>query len=50
MGWDMRWFTLTDSFDADFGVDEWHVSNVFYRDGDRVSALTSSTTAATSRW
>ena len=23
MGWEMPWFTLTDSFDADFGVDEW---------------------------
>ena len=36
MGWEMPWFTLTDSFDADFGVDEWHGTNVFYRDGDRV--------------
>ena len=36
MGWKMPWFTLTDSFDADFGVDEWHGTNVFYRDGDRV--------------
>lgn len=24
MDWTMPWFTLTDSFDADFGVDEWH--------------------------
>jgi predicted dithiol-disulfide oxidoreductase (DUF899 family) len=24
MGWEMPWFTITDSFDADFGVDEWH--------------------------
>jgi hypothetical protein len=32
----MPWFTLTDNFDADFGVDEWHGTNVFYRDGDRV--------------
>src|SRR5262245_44475130 len=23
------------SFDADFGVDEWHGTNVVYRDGDR---------------
>jgi Bacterial protein of unknown function (DUF899) len=29
------WFTLTDTFDTDFGVDEWHGTNVFYRDGDR---------------
>ena len=36
MGWEMPWFTITDSFDADFGVDEWHGTNVFYRDGDRV--------------
>lgn len=32
MGWDIPWFTLTDGFDADFGVDEWHGTNVFYRD------------------
>ena len=36
MGWEMPWFTLTDSFDADFGVDAWHGTNVFYRDGDSV--------------
>ncbi len=36
MGWDMPWYALTDSFDADFGVDEWHGHNVFIRDGDRV--------------
>ena len=36
MGWDMPWYTITDSFDADFGVDEWHGHNVFIRDGDRV--------------
>jgi len=36
MGWEMPWFTLTDGFDADFGVDAWHGTNVFYRDGDRV--------------
>ncbi|AWI59054.1 hypothetical protein AB395_00003419 [Sinorhizobium fredii CCBAU 45436] len=36
MGWEMPWFTITDSFDADFGVDEWHGTNVFYHDGDRV--------------
>jgi predicted dithiol-disulfide oxidoreductase (DUF899 family) len=32
----MPWFTLTDSFDADFGVGEWHGTNVFYRDGTNV--------------
>ena len=36
MGWDHPWYTMTDSFDADFGVDEWHGTNVFFRDGDRV--------------
>ena len=36
MGWRMPWFTLTDGFDADFGVDEWHGTNVFYRDDSRV--------------
>jgi len=36
MGWEIPWFTITDSFDADFGVGEWHGTNVFYRDGDRV--------------
>jgi len=36
MGWDMPWYTITDSFDVDFGVDEWHGHNVFFRDGDSV--------------
>src|SRR5258706_11739242 len=36
MGWEMPWYTITDSFDADFGVHEWHGHNVFYRDDDRV--------------
>ncbi len=36
MGWVMPWYTITDSFDADFGVDEWHGHNVFFRDGDSV--------------
>jgi len=30
MGWEMPWYTLTDSFDADFGVDLWHGHNVFF--------------------
>jgi predicted dithiol-disulfide oxidoreductase (DUF899 family) len=36
MGWwqAIRWYTLTDDFDADFGVDEWHGTNAFYRDDD----------------
>jgi predicted dithiol-disulfide oxidoreductase (DUF899 family) len=36
MGWEMPWYTITDSFDADFGVDQWHGHNVFFRDGERV--------------
>jgi predicted dithiol-disulfide oxidoreductase (DUF899 family) len=36
MGWEMPWYTITDSFDADLGVDEWHGHNVFFRDGERV--------------
>jgi predicted dithiol-disulfide oxidoreductase (DUF899 family) len=35
-GMDMPWYTLTDDFDADFGVDEWHGHNVFIRDGERI--------------
>ena len=36
MGWQFPWYTITDGFDADFGVDEWHGTNVFFRDGARV--------------
>jgi predicted dithiol-disulfide oxidoreductase (DUF899 family) len=36
MGWDLPWYTLTDGFDADFDVDQWHGTNAFIRDGDRV--------------
>src|ERR1700754_2678356 len=36
MGWTMPWYTITDSFAKDFGVDEWHGHNAFIRDGDRV--------------
>ena len=36
MGWQIPWFTITDSFDTDFGVGEWHGTNVFYRDGNRI--------------
>lgn len=36
MDWHMPWYTITDSFDTDFGVDEWHGTNVFFRDGERV--------------
>jgi predicted dithiol-disulfide oxidoreductase (DUF899 family) len=36
MGWEMPWYTITDDFDADFGVGEWHGTNAFIRDGDRI--------------
>jgi predicted dithiol-disulfide oxidoreductase (DUF899 family) len=37
MGWEhIPWYTLTDDFDADFDVDEWHGTNAFIRDGDRI--------------
>ena len=35
MGWEhIPWYTLTDGFDADFGVEEWHGHNAFFRDDD----------------
>ena len=35
MGWErIPWYTLTDDFDADFGVGEWHGTNAFIRDGE----------------
>jgi len=35
MGWEqIPWYTLTDDFDLDMGVDEWHGTNVFLREGD----------------
>ena len=37
MGWGhIPWVTITDDFDKDFGVDEWHGHNVFIRDGGRI--------------
>ena len=37
MGWErIPWVTMTDDFAADHGVDEWHGTNAFIRDGDRV--------------
>jgi predicted dithiol-disulfide oxidoreductase (DUF899 family) len=35
-GFEVPWYTLTDDFDADFGVEEWHGTNVFFRDGDEI--------------
>jgi predicted dithiol-disulfide oxidoreductase (DUF899 family) len=36
MGWEIPWYCMTDRFDVDFGVDEWHGHNVFFRDGEQV--------------
>jgi predicted dithiol-disulfide oxidoreductase (DUF899 family) len=36
MGWTMPWYTITDEFDTDFGVNEWHGTNAFVRDGEKV--------------
>jgi predicted dithiol-disulfide oxidoreductase (DUF899 family) len=40
MGWTMPWYTMVDEgdavFDRDFGVDEWHGTNAFIRDGERI--------------
>ena len=40
MGWDIPWFTILPgdgpAFDTDFGVDEWHGTNVFIRDGEHI--------------
>ena len=35
MGWDMPWYTITDDFDADFDVDQWHGTNAFIREDDQ---------------
>ena len=50
-GWELiPWYTLTDDFDADFGVDEWHGTNAFIRDGDRVFRTYFVNSVATRRW
>jgi predicted dithiol-disulfide oxidoreductase (DUF899 family) len=36
MGWEMPWYTITDGFDSDFSVGEWHGHNAFIRDGNRI--------------
>ena len=37
MGWQkIPWYTMTDDFDADFGVDERHGTNAFIREGENV--------------
>ena len=36
-GWNhIPWFTITDDFDKDFDVDEWHGTNAFIREDDRI--------------
>jgi len=36
-GWEhIPWVTLTDDFDKDFDVDEWHGTNAFIREGDGI--------------
>jgi predicted dithiol-disulfide oxidoreductase (DUF899 family) len=35
-GWTVPWYTITDDFDVDHDVDQWHGTNAFIRDGDRV--------------
>jgi len=36
MEWQIPWYTITDSFDADFDVGEWHGTNVFIHDGGTI--------------
>jgi predicted dithiol-disulfide oxidoreductase (DUF899 family) len=37
MGWGhIPWYTITDDFDKDFGVGDWHGTNAFFRDGERI--------------
>jgi predicted dithiol-disulfide oxidoreductase (DUF899 family) len=37
MGWEgIPWVTITDDFDKDHDVDEWHGTNAFIREGDQV--------------
>jgi predicted dithiol-disulfide oxidoreductase (DUF899 family) len=36
-GWEhIPWYTITDGFDKDFDVDEWHGHNAFIRDGEQI--------------
>ena len=37
IGWEhIPWYSFDGDFDVDFGVDQWHATNAFIRDGDRV--------------
>src|SRR5918997_2409096 len=36
-GWEhIPWYTITEDWDKDFGVDEWHGHNAFVREGDQI--------------
>jgi predicted dithiol-disulfide oxidoreductase (DUF899 family) len=36
-GWEhIPWYTITDDFDKGFDIDEWHGTNAFIREGDRI--------------
>jgi predicted dithiol-disulfide oxidoreductase (DUF899 family) len=36
-GWErIPWYEITDDFDRDFGVNDWHGHNAFIREGDRI--------------
>ena len=36
MGWNIPWYTITDDFDVDFGVDEWHGTTSLLEDAEHV--------------
>lgn len=40
MGWDLPWYTIVGepgaAFDTDFGVDQWHGTNAFIRQGEDI--------------
>ncbi len=37
MGWEhIPWYTITDDWDKDFDVDQWHGTNAFIREGDDI--------------
>jgi len=50
MGWKMPWYTIADSFDTDFGVNECTAPTHSSATASVCFAPTSSTTAATKRW
>src|ERR1700752_42715 len=50
MGWEMPWYTITDSFDKDFGVDQCMDTTCSTATATRCSARTLLTIAAMRRW